>query len=324
MYWDLLVALSLSAFVLVHTAMGLVSIVSARVLERRLERWSPRTAACVILTLRVLPFVIAIASVALLITPAFLLHEPNSAGESITWKLGALSAAAVALLVHAHCRIALTWLATRRAVSRWSKTAMSMPDAGVELPVLCFESSVPMMAVVGVWRPRMFVSHAAVAMLAPEEFRAALQHELAHHRARDLWKQWAVRCLPDLVPGGRFTRLQRLFQQKTEEAADHDGVHQDRSQAIALASALVKFARATALHEEPEAVGAYLLPKSSDSELAQRVLRLTRTRMPDPAPITDRRERAAVILALSALVVALVPYAELLEHTHELLELLVR
>jgi len=70
--------------------------------------------------------------------------------------------------------------------------------------------------IVGVLRPRIFVSESTVALLSPEELRMALKHEHEHLKSRDNLKRLILTFCP--FPG--MTRLEKAWSQATELAAD--------------------------------------------------------------------------------------------------------
>jgi beta-lactamase regulating signal transducer with metallopeptidase domain len=324
-YWFLFTGLSLAVFFLAHSAFGGAAALAARWLEPRMHRAEAHYGKRLLIGLRLFPFLAASALAMFLAAPAFLLYEPVAAEETLPPGIALMAGSALVLLLHAFTRTTHTAMVTRRAVRRWERGASRSNVAEGGLPIFTFPSDQPVMAVVGLWRARLFVSSRIHSLLTEEEFRAAVQHERAHHRARDLWHQWLLRALPDLCPGlGALRRLERMIAQKVEEAADVNGVSHDRGQALALASALLKVARTASSDAGPLPVGAYLLPQGGESALAQRVLRLTRAAA-SPAPAARRAfswVSAAVFLALAA--GGLAHYGALLRQTHELLEALVR
>jgi Zn-dependent protease with chaperone function len=98
------------------------------------------------------------------------------------------------------------------------------------------ESDRPFLVLSGIARPRVIVSRRVLDSLAPEELDVVLRHERAHLRSRDNLKRLCIA----LAPGSRI--LERAWARFAEYAAD-EAAAGDSSNAVALASALVRVAR---------------------------------------------------------------------------------
>ena len=101
-----------------------------------------------------------------------------------------------------------------------------------------------MIAIVGVWNPRLFLGAKIFASLSSEEISAAVRHELGHLATRDNLKRTLLRACTDLmliVPGGRAIDI--AWNAAAEVAADEHAARQSRTVALDLASALVKISR---------------------------------------------------------------------------------
>ncbi len=112
-------------------------------------------------------------------------------------------------------------------------------------PVIYLDRDAPVLFCTGVRRPAIVVSRGTVALLDPEELRAALAHELAHLAGRDPLKSWVAmgaRALMCLNPA--FQVVARAIARDAERVADERAAHAcgDR---LALASGLLKLHRAT-------------------------------------------------------------------------------
>src|SRR5206468_11663090 len=55
----------------------------------------------------------------------------------------------------------------------------------------------PLMALAGIWRPRLIVARGLVDALTPEELAASVAHEAGHQRSRDNLKRLVMRAVPD-------------------------------------------------------------------------------------------------------------------------------
>lgn len=97
----------------------------------------------------------------------------------------------------------------------------------------------------GVRRPRIYVSRGAVALLDPEELRAALAHEAAHLERRDPERSWVVMGLRALMCLNPTFQVQaRVLARDAERHADERGAELGADR-LALASGLIKLHRAT-------------------------------------------------------------------------------
>jgi Zn-dependent protease with chaperone function len=187
---------------------------------------------------RVLPLAGLLTGMLLLMGPAFLLHEPAQADERPGIVASALAALGVLLLGAAVARAARTWLATRRLIAEWSRDAEPIHLPGQPAPAFGIAHAFPVVAIVGVWRPRLFIARRVLQALTPDELQAVLAHEACHLRAGDNVKRWLMACAPALGFRPLAGRLEREWEEATEIEADRGA-----GGALELASALVKTAR---------------------------------------------------------------------------------
>ena len=267
-YLARLLCLILASVFVVHLfAATLVALCTRRAIARA-RSLTPARAAGLLLTLRLLPALMAAFVAFGLCTPSYLWLEPYDTDESIGF-LCLLFAAPGALL----CAIALVRAA--RALSGAFLFARRCRQSGRELPacaglpVLVVESSTPLLALIGILRPRVVVSQAIADALPADELSAVLHHELAHCTARDNLKRMAIFLSPAFLSAGR--ELERAWMVFSEYAADARAAGGDPSRSIALASALVRVARFGLSSPGPALAMSVLGPAS---HLATRVDRL--------------------------------------------------
>jgi len=208
------------------------------VIARAFAPLALRRGTAAALGVRLLPAVGALFAALILVVPAFVIHEPANADERPGVITVALAAAGLALLASLMRRSFHAWRATRRVLDEWERSAQpfTMPDTPA--PAFRIAESFPVVAVVGVIRPRLFFARSVLHALTPDELQAVVEHEAAHLRARDNVKRWLMACAPSV--GWRRTALQ--LERAWENAAEHEadrGAHG----ALELASALVKTAR---------------------------------------------------------------------------------
>jgi len=133
----------------------------------------------------------------------------------------------------------------------------------------------PLASLVGIVRPRLFVSDRLLEILTAEERQAVVDHEAGHLRSLDNLKRTAMRFAPDwlaLTPVGR--ELERAWEMAAEEDADDHAAGPDRARSLDLAGALVKAVRMTPVP---------CMPVSNFCEQATVSRRLTRLLTDSPA-----------------------------------------
>lgn len=208
------------------------------------RRWRPATRAQLLFSLRTLPVASAFLVVAALLVPAYIAYEPKPTGETVSLKLAGLAFLSMVGIALALWRGLASWRATRRLVHDWMRYAEPVSIENVPVPVYCVEHQFPVIAVVGVLRPRLFIARRIFGSLSSDELSAAVLHEIGHLAARDNLKRVLMRLCRDalvIVPVGRA--LDRAWAESAEAAADEHAAQRGSLVALDLAAALVKIAR---------------------------------------------------------------------------------
>ena len=167
------------------------------------------------------------------------------------------------------------------------------------MPVFAIEESFPTVAVVGFWRPVLFIAERVLRECTADEVRAMVLHECAHVTYRDNLKRLLIRACPDaLRPNGP---LDRAWSSAAEEAADARAAGTDRAFALELAQALIRVARLAPRVSTLEVVSAFYLGGSIES----RVRRLVEPAdsLPDPSRPLGCVLACATALFLGGLIV---------------------
>lgn len=240
-YLGLGVSFGLVAFLMVNTAASVLVLLLWRALRPKL-----REAALPLFLLRMIPAASSLAVAGGLAVPSFVLFEPRETSEIVGPKLIAVAALAGALIAVGLYRGLASWLATRRLARAWLAEALPVQHPGVPVPVYRIRSEAPIAALVGVIRPRLFVSNRFLEALSPNEERAVLGHEMGHLVASDNLKRTVMRLAPDwlsLLSLGRG--IDAAWAAAAEESADDSGRGRDRASALDLASSILKAARLT-------------------------------------------------------------------------------
>lgn len=213
--------------------------------QSRIQYWAAARRARWLFALRVLPGAVALGGSALLLVPAFWVHEPrHEAAEEVSFKLGALTLLSAAGLVWPLLRGVASCQATRRITREWLRQSVPLRLPQAPIPAFRLFHPFPVVAVVGVWRPRLFIADRLLQELTADELHAAIAHECGHLVARDNLKRCLMQACRDalwFVPGR--TRLDQQWAAAAEEAADQYVARAGALQAINLASALIKVAR---------------------------------------------------------------------------------
>jgi len=308
--------LALMWFGLVNLTVSILVAFAARPLARSVGTRMP----ALWFGLRIFAAAAATVFAAAIFLPSYLRYEPRYINEGFDLLLTAGAAISVAAVVAAAARGVLAWHSAARRTRAWMQTARPIALAGTSIPAFEIDVEAPVLALVGVVRPRLLVTRGLLAALTPEELAASLAHELEHSRAWDNLKRLAMRSTPDILVRSQAMRaIEEQWVIASEHRADRLASDDDPRARCALASALVKVAKLTP-RTPPLAEPISTLVGGGD--VASRVRRLLDDRISTAAPSLPR---AAGWIALLSLVSALVTvYNPLLRGVHEVTEILVR
>jgi Zn-dependent protease with chaperone function len=319
--------LALAALLALDACALLVTTAVWRVVSPRTSGWPAAARARTLFALRALPPALAALLVFALVLPAYVLNEPAHTSETVGFKLLLLAAAAAAGLLLALRRVAATWLATRRLAREWVRRAEPAAVRGVAVPAYRIRHRFPVIAVVGILRPRLFIASQVFDALSDGELAAALAHERRHVESRDNLKRALLRAGQDallLAPFGRS--LARAWQRESELAADEFAASEGPAAALDLASAIIKISRLIPTGERPSLpAGAHLLGAEDDG-LSGRVLNLLRLAAPDgragtvTSPAAREFPTSALWLGLCAAFFFIVTRPDVLSVTHDAIE----
>ena len=310
MYTFLGITLVLALLLTINATATMFAAGVGRLLRPLLRKCSARTAAEILFVMRIGPPVIAIISIGAFMIPSYVVYEPHATGEVVSWKLGllaALSAIGVGLAISRGLR---SWLATRSLVKNWLASSTPVVLDGINIPTYVFRHSFPLVAVVGAFRPRLFIADHVFESLSAEELAATIAHEYGHLAAHDNFKRAVMRVSRAallLIPCGRS--LDRAWSEESESAADEHAAQQSSFVALNLASALVRIARMIPTGHQPvipAAVSALVSPflGGDDSPgVKVRVRRLVELASTDPRQLVSN---ASTVRFVPWLVLALI------------------
>ncbi len=180
-----------------------------------------------------------------------------------------------------------------------------------------------MVALAGVFHPRLIVSKGVLAVLSPAQLELALRHERAHCVSHDNLKRLLVILAPDLLP---FVNPWRSIESErakfTEWAADDDAAAGNSDRSLSLAATLVTVARAGFCANPSPLLTSFVDRGGADLEVRVDRLLDPGTSSTKPGPWSNRIV-TATIAAVACAVVALAMTPSVLSAVHELLERLI-
>ncbi|MGE5243245.1 MAG: M56 family metallopeptidase [Betaproteobacteria bacterium] len=310
--------LALAWFVALNVVLSAgVAAIAVKLTRRAAETGRSRSARRW-LALRLLPCAVSAAFVAGVFLPSYWRFEPRDLTEGFDITLTGLAALGGALLVLAAVRGAGAWLRVARRARLWMAASERLTIPGVSLPAYRVEVAQPVLALVGIFRPRLLVTRGLLDALTPEELAAAIAHEIGHCRARDNLKRLAMCAAPDLLGWTASARaIESAWAAAAEHRADHAASTSPRLR-VALASALVKVARLTPILPS---VGEPVSTLVGGGAIAHRIEALIEPAAPSVPARSGVAPRLAVAVAVAALLYA---YAPLLVFVHGITETVIR
>jgi len=270
------ICLTLAALLTLNALASLMASALWRVFRGRAEDWPAAARSRLLFALRVFPAIIAVVCVGALLLPAYIEHEPRRVVEPVSLKLAILAAVSAGGLLLAFWRGVAAWIATRGLINNWLRGAEPVKFDQIPIPAYRLRHQFPVIAIVGVIRPKLFIADHLFQSLTREEMAAAIAHESGHLAARDNLKRALLRACHDamaIVPCGE--RLDRAWAEASEAAADERAARGGAAAALDLASALVKIARLVPEGVKPAMPAGALLIGDDTGGIARRVQRLT-------------------------------------------------
>lgn len=267
------------------------------VVHRVVRRAGAPMAASLALGARLLPTSAAVV-VAVVGGLAFVGHEPIRGDEPVSAAVIALAAIGALLAGGTLLRAAAALVSSERLARAWTAAPPDVRVPAAGLAAWTIDTEFPVVAVVGIRRPRLVVARSVIARCTPAELAAIGAHEAAHLEARDNLKALWIRAVVDGLTGSRLSAtLLQCWQQASEDLAD-DRAAAGGSCSLDLASALVTVARlapSRSLTAWPAATCFY-----RGDGLERRVRRLLDPERPAASPGRARRSPGAWMAAAGA------------------------
>ena len=269
----LIISVALASYAALNFAISLVVATVWRHLPANHSRVSAAARARQLVWLRACPGVGAAVLTLAVMTPAFAIFEPDRASETAGPLVIVLAVATLVQIGASMAMAAATLARTRAAARAWFRSAMPLdvdPPAGV--PAYAIESPAPIVALVGVFTPKLIAARTVIDSCTTEELSAIVAHERGHLHARDNLKRWLMACAPDALRWTPWHReIAAAWHDAAEDAADDAATLCDDRARVDLAALLVKIARLT---PEPSWPAATVSPFVEKSGLDRRVRRL--------------------------------------------------
>jgi Zn-dependent protease with chaperone function len=315
----LVISVALASYAVLSSLVSLVVIACWRtgLLQRTA---SPAARARRLVMLRALPAVATVIAVAAVVMPAFLIFEPVRDFESVGPAFIALTIAGFLLLATGVAHATRSAYATWRIERHWLQVAEPLdfdPPAGV--PAYAVDSFTPIIALVGVFAPKLIAARTVVEACDHRELANIVAHERGHLLSRDNLKRWLMAAAPDAL---RFTpahsAILNAWDDAAEDAADDQATAGEETARVDLAALLVKVAR---LSTRPSLTAATVSPFIDRDRLERRVRRLLSASHGEPS-------RQAVIqpflgAGVSASILGMLNSPEALQTVHEMVETVV-
>ena len=244
MYELLGISIALAALLIINALATLAAAGLSRLLRGPLKRCTARTRAEILFALRIGPPAIAIGALGAFLIPSYLIYEPYVTDERITAKLAILAIASAIGVSLRVCRALRSWMATRSLLREWLAQATRIDIGLASVPAFRLPHSFPIIAVVGSFRPKLFIADHVLRTLNKDELAAAIAHECGHLAALDNFKRSLLRASRSallIIPCGRS--LDRAWSEASESAADEYAAQESANVAVNLAAALVRIAR---------------------------------------------------------------------------------
>ena len=279
MYDFLGICLALALLLTVNALAAVATTTAWRFISLLAKNQSAATRSRLIFILRIFPALAAFLAVVILLIPSYLAFEPIQTEETVSYKLGLLAFFSAAGIALALWRGLATWLATKRLVSDWQTHSEIVRLENLPIPAYRITHQFPVVAVIGVVRPKLFVANQIFEALNAEELTAVIAHETAHVTTRDNLKHWLMRICRDVLVIFPYSRVvDKEWAEAIELAADEQAAGRKSHMALDLAQALIKIARLIPVGIDPTMpAGAFLIDGKVETgdALAWRVRRLT-------------------------------------------------
>jgi hypothetical protein len=257
----------------------------------------PAVRARRLLWLRAVPTGVSTLVALGVVAPAFAIFEPFGMKETMGPVVLMLAATASAQIAVAIFMAARSIIITARIEREWLSTSAPLA-VGTAMPAFAIESTSPIIALVGVWKPKLLAARSVIDACSAEEIARIVGHERGHLQSRDNLKRWAMGALPDLLRCAPIhDEIVEAWHHAAEDAADDATTGKDAVARAELAALLLKVAR---LAPHPLWRSAIVSPFVERDGLERRVRRLIQPELEPPAPLAIVPLVAASVITVAA------------------------
>lgn len=239
----LVLSVALAAYAVLSTLASIAVAAAWRVVDMR--GLPAHVRARKIVMLRVFPSAAAAIVTLGLVIPGFVVFEPVRTVELVGPALVALAGAGAWLLLAAVALAIRTVLVTMKLERAWLRSATAFdfdPPAGI--PAYAIDSPAPIVALVGVFSPKLLAARAVIEACTQQELANIVAHEHGHFRSMDNLTRWFLTCAPDALRWSPVHReMTAAWSDAAEDAADDAATASEALARVELAALLLKVAR---------------------------------------------------------------------------------
>jgi beta-lactamase regulating signal transducer with metallopeptidase domain len=293
----MIVSVALAAYCLLDLAISAFVAILWRTRAIAPADLPPAVRARRLMLLRLVPGISATLITIAVVTPAFAIFEPHHDNEAAGPALMLLAIAGLAQLIAALTRSIRSVMLTAAVERLWLRSSSAL-DVGRSMPAFAIDSPSPIVALVGVFTPKLIAARSVIDACTPEEVACIVGHERGHLQSRDNMKRWVMASLPDVLS---WTPIHRemidAWHHAAEDAADDAATGGEEIARAELAALLLKVVR---LAPQPQWHSAIVSPFVEDRGLERRVRRLLKPELEPPAPLA-----IVPMVAVTSIVIAL-------------------
>lgn len=315
-------------FVSLNILLTGATIILWRLIDVRSLNWSAKARARLAFTLRLFPTIFPFLFLTFFFAPAFAIYEKHNPDEFISVKLALLTFIASVCIAYAVVQLLLSLLRTRLQIAKWAREENRLNLKSTTLPAYRIKHDYPMLAVVGFFKPRIFVDGRVLELLNEDELAAVIAHEHAHVEMQDNWKRLALKFCKSLLIVSFSTKIEKAWETSVEAVADKFASNGKQTRSLDLASALTKLARVMSENPKAQLVASHI---SSDwqTPVAWRVHRLVKLAGNEPSQKEERaflsRFSLKIIAYLSVVsFLFFTTQTDLLLYVHRFMEIFVK
>ena len=316
----IITAVGFAAFALLDIALSALVALVWRTRAVAPANLPPFVRARRLLYLRFIPGIGAALISLAIVTPAFAIYEPHVHDETMGPALSLLALLAILQISMSIFIAARSAFLTARIERDWLRSSSPL-DAALAggLPAFVIDVPSPILALVGVFSPKLMAARSIVSACSPAELASIVGHERGHLQAGDNVKRWLMASLPDVL---RWTRIHgeilAAWHHAAEDTADDATTGGDPVARAELAALLLKVVR---LAPRPIWDSAIVSPFVEADGLDRRVRRLLQRELEPRVPLAVGPMIAVTTIAIAALMAMSSPAA--LEAIFEAFEQLV-